>query len=236
MEPTKLQRIGLAQLQRRIPREEFDYTILKSVLRDYAGPTQKIHGLLRSRAIVRVKKGLYVFGPEHQRRLICRETLANLIFGPSCISLEYALAHHGLIPERVETVTSVTPKKKDKVFETPLGRFTYRHLALARYPYGIEQVWIDETHPVLMASPAKALCDLVKLSRSPKLASAQDARAFLREDLRIDEERWERIDRAELRTLARLYRSRDADWIAEALDAPAAGAPATTLDSEGRPR
>ena len=87
MKPVKRQRVDVAQLQRRITREEFDYTVLTSVLGGYAGPRQKIHELLRSRAIVRVKKGLYVFGP-------------------SCVSLEYALAYYGLIPERVETVTS----------------------------------------------------------------------------------------------------------------------------------
>ena len=83
MEPVRRQRVGVAQLQRGIPREEFDYPLLTSVLGGYAGPRQKIHALLRSRVIVRVKKGLYVFGPEYSRRPICREALANLIFGPS---------------------------------------------------------------------------------------------------------------------------------------------------------
>lgn len=235
MKSVKRQRVDVAQLQRRITREEFDYTVLISVLGGYAGPRQKIHELLRSRAIVRVKKGLYVFGPEHNRRPICRETLANLIFGPSCVSLEYALAYYGLIPERVETVTSVTPKK-DKAFETPLGRFTYRYLAPAKYPYGIGQVWVDDAHPVLMASPAKALCDLVVLSRSPGLESAKEAREFLREDLRIDEAHWARIDRAELHALARVYRSRDAERIAEALDVVGAAAPVAVADPEGKPR
>ena len=223
MEPVRRQRVGVAQLQRGIPREEFDYPLLTSVLGGYAGPRQKIHDLLRSRVIVRVKKGLYVFGPEYSRGPICREALANLIFGPSCISLEYALAHYGLIPERVETVTSVTPKR-EKAFETPLGRFTYRYLAPAKYPFGVGQVWIDDDHPVLMASPAKALCDLVVLGRSPGLASTRDARDFLREDLRIDETHWGRIDRAELRALAGVHRSRDVERIAEALDGAREGA------------
>jgi len=235
MEPAKLYRVGVAQLQRAIPREEFDYTLLTSVLGGYAGPRQKIHDLLRSRAIVRVKKGLYVFGPEYNRRPVCREALANLIFGPSCISLDYALAHHGLIPERVETVTSVTPKR-DKAFETPLGRFTYRYLAAAKYPHGVGQVWIDDEHPVLMASPAKALCDLVVLGRSPGLATAREARDFLREDLRIDETGWERIDRVELRALAQVHRSRDVERIADVLDLSQAPAPVAFEGPERRLR
>src|SRR5439155_24771651 len=107
-----------------IGREEFDHSLLASALSSYSGVRQKINELLKSGTIVRVKKGLYVFGPEVRQNPICKETLANLIYGPSCISLEYALSHHGLIPERVETITSVTPKK-NKEFNTPIGRFTY---------------------------------------------------------------------------------------------------------------
>lgn len=47
--------------------------------------------LLRKKAIIRVKKGLYVFGPEVRRRPFSLEVLANTIYGPSYISLQYAL-------------------------------------------------------------------------------------------------------------------------------------------------
>ena len=55
-----------------------------------------------------MKKGLYVFGENNRQRPYSREILANLMYGPSYISLEYALQHYGLIPERVEALTSVT--------------------------------------------------------------------------------------------------------------------------------
>ena len=47
-----------------------------------------------------------------------------MIYGPSYVSKEYALAHHGLIPEGVTLVTSITPKRF-KHFKTPVGEFVY---------------------------------------------------------------------------------------------------------------
>ena len=211
-------RVDSLKLRKAISNEEFDYTLLTSVLSGYSGVRQKINDLLRSGVIVRVKKGLYVFGPEYTRTRICKEVLANLIYGPSCISMEYALAFHGLIPERVETLTSVTPKK-DKTFDTPLGRFTYRYLVLEKYAAGIEQVWIDPQHPVLMATIEKALCDYVTLNKVPIVTTYAEARDFLEKDLRIDREHWKQFKPNELQRLNRLYRSKSIEQILDVLEA-----------------
>jgi predicted transcriptional regulator of viral defense system len=93
-------RIDAVKLRKIIPREEFDYALLTAALSEYAAPRQKINELLKSGVITRVKKGLYIFGPAYNQVPVCKEVLANLIYGPSCLSLEYALAYHGLIPER----------------------------------------------------------------------------------------------------------------------------------------
>jgi predicted transcriptional regulator of viral defense system len=87
---------------------------------------------MRKGVVVRVKKGLYIFGDEYRIRPFSRESLANLIYGPSIISLESALSFHGLIPERVATVTSVTPKRS-KRFTTPVGCFVYRQVPLSYF-------------------------------------------------------------------------------------------------------
>lgn len=215
-------RIDPTKLRKAIPAEEFDYPLLTSALSGYSDVRKKIHDLMRSGVIVRVKKGLYVFGPEYTRTRVCREVLANLIYGPSCISMEYALTFHGLIPERVETVTSVTPKK-DKSFDTPLGRFTYRYLVLEKYAAGIEQIWIDSQHPVLMATMEKALCDYVALNKVPILKTSGEAADFLEHDLRIDREHWKRFKPGELRRLNKLYRNRSIDQILDVLDTAESG-------------
>ncbi len=204
------------KLHKIIGREEFDYPQLVSSLSDYSAVNQKINELLKSEDILRVKKGLYVFGPEYRQNPICKESLANLIYGPSCISLEYALSFHGLIPERVETITSVTPKR-DKEFNTPLGRFTYRYLAADKYPHEIELHWIDSHHPILIASPEKALCDYFVLNKVPTLQNQNAAKAFLEEDLRIDQDYWDRFDLKKLLRLNAYYKSKNIDLIAEIL-------------------
>jgi predicted transcriptional regulator of viral defense system len=80
-----------------ILREEFDYQILQDALADYSRPRDKIRNLIKKKEIIRVKKGLYVLGDGHRKRPYSRELLANLIYGPSYVSLEYALSYHGLI-------------------------------------------------------------------------------------------------------------------------------------------
>lgn len=73
--------------------------------------------------IVRVKRGLYVF-PE---ALPPQIFMANKIYEPSYVSLEFALSYHRVIPENVYEITSVTPKSTRR-FET-LGKvFSYRSL------------------------------------------------------------------------------------------------------------
>ncbi len=154
-------------LKKLTPNEEVDYLFIKYALRSYANPRAKITALLRSKELIRVKKGLYILDGKSPRKPYVKETLANLIYGPSYISLEYALAFYGFIPERVETLTSVT-YKKDKLFKTPLGVFSYRYLNPVKYCVGITQIMYDSTHPILIATPEKALADKILLA-SPNL-------------------------------------------------------------------
>ena len=65
--------------------EEFDYNFAMSALSEYKNPRIEINDLLKKGEIIRVKKGLYVFGPDLAREPYSRETLANLIYGPSYI-------------------------------------------------------------------------------------------------------------------------------------------------------
>lgn len=209
-------KIDTHSLRKVIGREEFDHPILTSALSDYLAKDQKVNELLRAGDIVRVKKGLYVFGTNTRQQPVCKETLANLIYGPSCISMEYALSHYGLLPERVETVTSITPKR-NKEFATPLGRFEYRYLAPSKYPYGIDQVWIDKTHPVLMATAEKALCDYIVLSDIADLKTIKNAQEFLFDYLRADKDALANLDIKQLIYLNRHYQSQKIAKVIEAL-------------------
>ncbi len=214
----RARRMTVANLQKSIPREEFDSALLRQALSSYSRPEMKIHGFLKSGAIIQVKRGLYVFGPEHSRKPICMEALANMIYGPSALSLEWALSYYGLIPERVEVMTSITPNR-DKEFSTPLGMFTYRKLAMRKYAEGIDQIWVDDQHPVLIATPEKALCDTLTLTAKPNLESADEALEFLTGNLRISPEKLRKLDISALRRLSRLYRKANVQWVLAAIEA-----------------
>ena len=209
-------KVDILQLRKILGREEFDHVLLASALAPYSAVDQKINELIRSGVIVRVKKGLYVFGPKARQAGVCKESLANLIYGPSYISMEYAMAYHGLIPERVETITSVT-SMRDKKFDTPIGGFTYRYLGPKKYPHEIEQLWVDQQHPILIASPEKALFDYVTLNDVPDIVSRKAAMDFLRADLRIDDDGLKRFDLRKLIHLNSYYKSRSMAFIMEAL-------------------
>lgn len=213
----RAQRMTVAELRESIPQEAFDSALLRQALKDYSRPEMKIHHLLKSGAIIQVKRGLYVFGSKFSRQPICLEALANMIYGPSALSLEWALSYHGLIPERVELITSITPNR-DKEFRTPFGTFTYRKLAMPKYASGIDQVWIDDQHPVLIATPEKAICDTVALSVKPDLRSSDEALEFLSEDLRITIESLRALDLTRLRRISHLYRKASVRLVLDAVE------------------
>ncbi|EFK96155.1 conserved hypothetical protein [sediment metagenome] len=184
--------------------EEIDYNFLTSCLSGYSNPRDKIARLIKSGAIIRVKKGLYVFGPKYSRQPFSRETLANLIYGPSYISLEYALSFYGMIPERVEMVTSVT-SKRNKLFKTPAGIFSYAYITPTKYNIGITQISLDEAHNIIIATKEKALAD--KIDRTKGINSADKMQKYILEDLRIDINEFKNLDTRLLKAISGAYMS-----------------------------
>ena len=160
---------------------EFDYNLLLHVLRDYKKPRDKIRGLLRNEDIIRVKKGLYVLGKEYNKPYN-KFILANLIYGPSYITAQTALAFWNMIPERVELIISMTAKRK-KQFETPVGRFSYLYCPQKVFNIGIQLEDAGDQKQFLIASPEKALCDMTAMQTH--ISSKKAMKEFL-ELMRLD--------------------------------------------------
>jgi len=199
--------IMIDDLRGRIEGEEFDYQALLDSLKQYERPRDKITSLLRQKAIIRVKKGIYLFGPKYARRPFSREILANMIYGPSCVSLDFALHYHGLIPERVEAVTSVTTGRGRR-FATPVGLFIYRQIPPGAFPIGIDQLPLEGGRSFLMAVPEKALADKIQDDRGTAIRSQDDMRRYLMQNLRIDAESLQKLRTETLSILAERYGSR----------------------------
>lgn len=178
--------MNILTLRQLANREVIDYPWLMSILQHYKRPREKISLWLKSGELIRVKKGLYVFGSMAQQTTYNPLSLANLIYGPSAVSLTYALSYYGMIPERVDEITSITCLR-DKLFETPIGRFSYRYLHPYKYPYGVQWVQTNPQDSFLIATPEKALCDhLILTDKKIIFNTLDDVATYLENDMRID--------------------------------------------------
>ncbi len=183
--------------------EEIDYNLINSCLRSYRAPRDVITRLLAQQDLIRVKKGLYVFGERYRQRLISVEVLANQIYGPSYVSREFALQYYGLIPEGVHEITCMTTKR-NKLFKTFLGRFSYQHLAISKFPIGVTLIKFSRYHSALMATPEKALVDFMYY-RKEYIKSTHELAKVLVEDYRIDEEALGKLNLTLMNEIAKVY-------------------------------
>jgi len=197
----------IESIYNQIPREEFDYQTLLDVLKNYERPRDKISDYLRKGVIIRIKKGLYIFGEGYRKKPYSRELLANLIYGPSYISLDYALQYHALIPERVEALTSVTTGRSRR-FETPVGLFTYRKISVQAFRFGMTQVELDGQSAFLIAIAEKALADKIQAVRGTGIKTLRQMHEYLVDDLRIEESALGQLSPLHFDEIARRYRSR----------------------------
>lgn len=194
---------AIERLRSRAPANDLDYGFVMDCLKEYKSPRSKMTKLLKSGALIRVKKGLYLFGPLFQRGPYSREVLANKMYGPSYVSLEWALQYYGMIPERVHEVTSVTSKRK-KTFQTPIGRFSYSHMHPEGYPTGVTLIQISNTQKALIATREKAVTDLLMIRRG-KITSQSELKEILFEDFRFEEHEILKLNLNKIKTIYDAY-------------------------------
>ena len=163
----------------------FTHGSLLPLLADYRRPNDKIANMLAKGVLVQLRRGLYVLGAEHRSVPLSLPLVANLLFGPSYVSLEYALSWHGLIPEGVVEVSSVTPLRA-RQYSTPVGQFSYTRLPPDLYGVGIQIAKNPDGTSFLIASPEKAVCDKVLLTRNLLANDSRAMQTYLFDDLRLD--------------------------------------------------
>lgn len=159
--------------------------VLLPSLAGYKRPYDKIEGLVSGGYLHQLRRGLYVAGTKIKTPHPELFLLANHLYGPSYVTAESALSYWGLIPEKVTRVTSVTTRKS-KLFKTHLGDFYYFHIPQEGYIIGLCQVQLSNQQTVIMASPEKALCDLIVQTRGLNLRTVRQTMRFLEEDIRFD--------------------------------------------------
>ena len=154
---------------------------------------------IRKGYLIPIRRDLYLI-KNAKRALLNSFEIATIIYGPSYVSFESALSSHGWIPEAVRTTTCAAVKRA-KEFETPIGIFSYEHIPIKAFSFGIEQHQ-QNALTLFIASPVKALADII-YARKRTWESIGD----LSEDLRIEIESFQNDDRKLLVGLIENYPS-----------------------------
>lgn len=147
-------------------------------------PGQKLGLLERDGDIIRLKRGLYVCSDKITGKTLSLELIANRLLTPSYVSMSTALRYYGLIPEAVYMIQSMTTKEP-REYETAVGRFVFLHMKRESFNIGIRNIE-ENGYSFLIASPEKALCDLIANTPSLFLRYRKEALVYLEEDLRFD--------------------------------------------------
>ncbi|MBF0502943.1 MAG: hypothetical protein HQM09_22600 [Candidatus Riflebacteria bacterium] len=205
--------ITITDVREKIPLDVFDYQQLISCLTGYAKPRDRITTMLATGNLIRIRKGLYVFGDKYRRNPVNRVMLSNLIYGPSYVSLDYALSFYGLIPERVEDVTAVTTGQA-KHFITPFGVFSYKSLSPNRYVTGVSMKEEDGMG-FLIATAEKAIIDKVWTDKRFHPKRPEDFEEFLFDDLRVDEKGFSNLNSEQFRRITETFHSSKIEMLAQ---------------------
>jgi predicted transcriptional regulator of viral defense system len=146
---------------------------------------------VKSGRLIQLRRGVYAIAEPYRQREPHPFLVANSLRKNSYVSLQSALAFHGMIPEYVPVCTSVTTGRSEQL-ETALGVYAYRRIS-SEYFFGCGQQEVASNQHAFVASPEKALLDLVYLTPGGGKI------AYLRE-LRL--QHTEAIDRETLGTMA----------------------------------
>ncbi len=128
--------------------------------------------------VVRLRQGWYAF-TEYLKLPGFAWYFANQMYRPSYVSLHTALSYHGIIPETVVQITSVTSLKTG-AFDNAFGQFIYKSVKPSMM-FGYVLRSLPDGRTFRMARPEKALLDLLYLY--PEYDASDEIK-----NLRLDEE------------------------------------------------
>lgn len=181
-------------------------SMLLEELANYRDPFGKIKRLCRDQKLFPITKGIYETDSSVSGYLF-----APVIYGPSYLSFNYALAHYGLIPEAVHEYTSATCNKgKKKIYHNGFGDYSYRDIPAEAFPYET-RIIKENGYVYSIATPEKALCDMIYgLSPVKNLTELQE---LLFENMRLDQSEFEKLDKDAITDLSEKYHSNNVRFL-----------------------
>jgi len=130
--------------------------------RSPANVRRQLDRWVKSGRVLRLRRGVYILTEPYSNAAAHPFAAANALKKASYVSLQTALSHYGMIPEYVPVTTSVTTGRPEEL-TTPIGRFQFQHVN-PRLFFGFAEVEVSRDQRALLASPQKALIDLLYLT------------------------------------------------------------------------
>jgi hypothetical protein len=185
----------------------FDSTVVRNLFPEASVGARKqlVFRAAAAGDIVRLKPGLFVLRREYRKSELHPFAIAAMLHAPSHVSLESALAHHGLIPEAVQQVSSVTADR-NRSFRTPNGLYSFCRVPARDPRAGVEAVRLGRRDWAFIASPLRALADLIYLNRS--VSWSKDGMHYVLDSLRIEPDDLVGVSAAALPEICGSIRSR----------------------------
>lgn len=182
-------------------------SIIESLYPELKSADKKVVWLEKNGFILRLKRGFYVINPEYSGKSLSNELIANHLYAPSYISMSTALRYYGLIPESVYVYQSMTVKHS-RSFQTPVGNYDYKYISRKTFSIGVKSMLMGE-YAFLIASPEKALCDLIANSSKVNLRYLKDVGNYLENDIRMDMDEFYKFNQAILEEYIKVGKKAD---------------------------
>lgn len=207
--------MNIYQLKKQLPLSVFTHDMIADILKEtHINVNDRIMKLVKNNELIRLKKGVYCFSKEYRDTPLDLISISVMLYFPSYVSFEYALSYHGMIPERVEEISCATTKN-NKLFETQIGRFSYKKIPEKAYPLGVEWLYDEKFGGRFIASAEKALCDKIRYDKGIGTLTQKSMITYLKEDLRIDLDF--ELDNQLIEKIAKAYKSKNLRTLAQVI-------------------
>ena len=156
--------------------------------------------------LISLKRGVYLLNKDNRKVDIDNNVVANILYEPSYLSLEYALNFYGIIPEAVSDMTSVTTLKTMR-FSNELGNFIYQKIKPEAFR-GFKKMG-EGKNSFFIAEAEKAVVDFLYLNLSQftiNVESSQAVNEILEQSYRF--QNIEELDTKRLLELAKLFKTK----------------------------
>lgn len=139
----------------------FESSLLFAGASDPRYQQRQLSRWVRQGYLQQLRRELYALQPPWQKTRPHPFLVANRMVRASYVSGESALAYYGLIPDHVPAITSVTTQRPAQ-WQNACGDFLFQHIKTDLF-FGYQRVEIDRQQHAFIATPEKALLDLIHL-------------------------------------------------------------------------